>query len=258
MKNFLIKAFNKVKKWYLKRQKEKEREPENIEEKLQEFLEFLFIKEEYPKERLRKKLFLGRDAFNFLNEFAKNKGYITEVIVSKPKSDVFIKIKNKGIDFLFEYRKIRAQEKSNTAMKWATIVIAGFAGLTFYLSLVTTLPQVAVTDNYFCPASFWPYEDYSTIVNIPLRNIGKMQSQTNAEFFGINANGEAIKNNYLIPSQEDADFSFRVTIDNSTLDYAEYYFKINYKKLFNFIGISATKTCRYKKDGTGGFIRQKN
>ena len=85
-----------------------------------------------------------------------------------------------------------------------------------------------------------------------------MQSLVDVEILGVNVYGESIRDNYLIPALEDSDFSYRVIINNSNLDYAEYYFKINYKRPFNSIGVFATKTCKYKRDETGGFIRQEN
>jgi hypothetical protein len=247
-----------LKNWFKKRRIENERNPESFEDSLEGFLNILFIKEEILKDELKKKLALSEESLEFLRNFSLRKGYIAERFINKSKSESYLSITNSGIDFLFNYKKIRAQEKSNITTKWATVVMALMTVLTFYLSFIATAPQVVYSDDYRCPYYFNYYEGYSSIVSIPIVNLGKIQSQTYLELLGNNTYGNPIKNNFIISSSSSSYLSYNVTIQNSSLNESFFYFKINYQKPFNLMGISYTKFCFYEKDKYNNFKLKEN
>lgn len=238
--------YKRLKGWFEKRKREVEKNPEFFENYMQDFLELLFIKKDLEENDIIKKLKISKETFVYLKEFLKKKGYLSEILGKRKGHDSF-EITNEGIDFLLNYKKITAEKKRANWMVITAIFLAITALLGFYITYLSSIPQVVYTDNYFCPPSFNSYAAYSELVNIPLSNIGKMQSRTYLEILGENIEGEPVKNNFIISSSNEANYQFKIKINNSNLEKASYSFRINYDIPLFSNGIGYTKICSYKK-----------
>lgn len=240
-----------------RKKKGRKRNPEFFEDYIKEFLELLFLKDDIFEDDIIKKLGINKENFDYIKQFIKKKGYIVEIIGKKRGTDSF-EITNLGVDFLLDYKKLLAEKRRANWMVIATILLAVTALLGFYITYLNSIPQVVYTDNYFCPSSFNFYADYTELVNIPLSNIGNMQSSTYLEILGENINGKPIKNNFIISSSNEVNYQFKIKINNSNLEKASYFFKINYDIPLFPNGVSYTKICSYEKNEDSSFIRQEN
>lgn len=220
-----------------------------FEQNLVNFLNILFSRKELSEEELIKELRLTNSEFQDLKHFAKNKGYIIEKLISKPKSKNSFEIEDKGLDFLLEYQKIRAQKKGSKLMRIATYAIASSAIITL---IINYSPAIYPTMAYTCPSTIYP-SDYTATFNIPVVNVG-WRTATTLELISKDFKKISFSENIIIAKESPAQLEARVRIINPELDKAYIAFEIRYKFLGLLNKFSTTKTCYYEKDDYGNFI----
>lgn len=122
-------VIEKYNEWSNCRQREMERDLDFFEADAFYFLKLIFVKGGLNKEKIKRKRRLSKEKFNDLVSFLKNREYICEIIISKPKSDLIYEITDEGIDYLLEFRKSKQEKSSAGWIMWATIVLAVSAAI---------------------------------------------------------------------------------------------------------------------------------
>lgn len=107
-----------------KRQREFDRDLDFLDTDFFHFLKLIFVKDDIDKKTLMKKRRLNKEKFNLLENMAISKQYIYSLLVSEEKGGATYRIKDDGIDFLLNFKRIQKEEKHSNVIKWATIVLA--------------------------------------------------------------------------------------------------------------------------------------
>jgi len=254
------KIFKKIKEWNNRRIIERDRKPKFLEARLNEVLEFILIKGVVSNIDLIKKLSLTNDEYQtIINIAERNRDYITKVnpkdfginykLIDKNLKLEFYTLKNKGLNFILQYRRIKAEQKTSFWMKSATIVIASVAILTFFINYS---PAVYVQGNFYCPSTIYLGNNYSVDFYIPISNLGWRATNVYTEVIGKNFIKESPKENYVLAKESPTSLSLRLQLINPKANKSSISIKINYGFLF-FNTYTTTKNCYYERGAGNNF-----
>lgn len=242
----------KIKEWHKRKLEKRTRNPKYFEDRLYEFLEFLFIKETIEKLEVKKKLNMTSSELNLIEDFAKKKHYIIVLLDKK----INYEISDGGVDYLLKLKKIKEEQKTSFWIKGATITIAIFTFLTFIINFSASVYPIY---EDFCPEQINKYPNYTATFKIPFSNIGG-----NAYFFRLDHKGKDFerlnkKGLFVISAGEKLDAEIKLQIINPEINKTQVHFSGKYQSLFVIPKFVKSETCFYEKDEYGNFdlIEQK-